>query len=84
MADGEAITVNDLPPEVVERLGGAPVTRPMAAAAAADDDFAAADEPDGARIRAALEKAHWRRGKAAEILAVSPRTLYRWMKRLGL
>ena len=35
-------------------------------------------------VRAALEKAKWRREKAAEILGVSPRTLYRWIKRLGL
>ena len=40
--------------------------------------------PGAARVRAALEKAKWRREKAAEILGVSPRTLYRWMKRLGL
>ena len=36
------------------------------------------------KVRAALEKAKWRREKAAEILGVSPRTLYRWIKRLGL
>ena len=42
------------------------------------------DGPDGARVRAALEKAKWRREQAAEILGVSPRTLYRWIKKLGL
>ncbi len=42
------------------------------------------DGPDPARVRAALEKAKWRREKAAEILGVSPRTLYRWIKKLGL
>ena len=36
------------------------------------------------RVRAALEKARWRREQAAEILGVSPRTLYRWIKKLDL
>jgi transcriptional regulator with GAF, ATPase, and Fis domain len=42
------------------------------------------DGPDPARVRAALEQAKWRREKAAEILGVSPRTLYRWIKKLDL
>jgi two-component system response regulator AtoC len=40
--------------------------------------------PDAERVRAALEKAKWRREQAAEILGVSPRTLYRWIKKLDL
>jgi transcriptional regulator of acetoin/glycerol metabolism len=48
-----------------------------------EDDFSR-DGPDAARVRAALEKSRWRREQAAELLGVSPRTLYRWMKRLGL
>ena len=39
---------------------------------------------DVERIRDALEKARWRRGEAAKLLGVSPRTLYRWMKKLHL
>ena len=31
-----------------------------------------------------VEKAKWRREQAAEILGVSPRTLYRWIKKLDL
>jgi transcriptional regulator of acetoin/glycerol metabolism len=42
------------------------------------------DGPDPVRVRAALEQAKWRREKAAEILGVSPRTLYRWIKKLDL
>ena len=38
----------------------------------------------GPAWRQALDAARWRRGGAAEILGVSPRTLYRWMKRLKL
>ena len=41
-------------------------------------------DADRGPIEAALEKAKWRREKAAEILGVSPRTLYRWIKKLGL
>ncbi|HXY38431.1 MAG TPA: helix-turn-helix domain-containing protein, partial [Vicinamibacteria bacterium] len=44
----------------------------------------AEEGPDPARVRAALEQARWRREKAAEILGVSPRTLYRWIKKLEL
>jgi transcriptional regulator of acetoin/glycerol metabolism len=62
----------------------------VAAAASAAGAAAAADDPDDdeppdvARVRQALDAARWRRGRAAEILGVSPRTLYRWMKRLKL
>jgi DNA-binding NtrC family response regulator len=48
------------------------------------DDAFSRGGPDAARVREALEKSRWRREQAAELLGVSPRTLYRWMKRLGL
>jgi transcriptional regulator with GAF, ATPase, and Fis domain len=35
-------------------------------------------------VRQALDQARWNRQKAAEILGVSPRTLFRWMQRLSL
>jgi DNA-binding NtrC family response regulator len=91
LAEGEKIDLHDLPPEIVEKGGrlpppvvvpaettegsGAELTTPAAEAG---------DGPDAERVRAALEKARWRREKAAEILGVSPRTLYRWIKKLGL
>jgi two-component system, NtrC family, response regulator AtoC len=82
LAEGATIEVADLPPEILESAGvpGDPVE------AADDDDDLSSEEPglDRERVRVALEKARWRRGKAAEILGVSPRTLYRWMRRLGL
>jgi two-component system, NtrC family, response regulator AtoC len=85
LAEGEQISVLDLPPEIVERAGSgetrapaAPLVEPPADTLSDEDGF----DPD--RVRRALEKAHWRRGSAAELLGVSPRTLYRWMKRLGL
>jgi DNA-binding NtrC family response regulator len=50
----------------------------------ADDDVNDLEEADEGRVRRALEEARWRREKAAEILGVSPRTLYRWIKKLGI
>jgi transcriptional regulator with GAF, ATPase, and Fis domain len=98
LAEGDMIDVDDLPPEIVEKTGRVSVSIAAAApsmpSAASSMPSAAApprpggddddDGPDPARVRAALEKAKWRREKAAEILGVSPRTLYRWIKKLGL
>jgi len=91
LAEGENIDLHDLPPEIVERTGrttGTPapptVAGPEGNEAASDSPLLTGDGPDGARVRAALEKAKWRREQAAEILGVSPRTLYRWIKKLGL
>ena len=89
LAEGETIDVADLPPEILEtaqrrpssdRAPSSPASSPEAAAVLADEDSGG----DPVRIRAALDEARWRRGEAAKILGVSPRTLYRWMKRLGL
>jgi DNA-binding NtrC family response regulator len=87
LAEGDMINASDLPPEILERSGRrAPPPDPES-----ESDSEAASSPslrnDGPEIevvRDALERARWRRGKAAEILGVSPRTLFRWMKRLGL
>jgi transcriptional regulator with GAF, ATPase, and Fis domain len=95
LAEGEMIDVSDLPPEIVEKTGRVPVSIPASAphlassGAGLDEDLGAGNGeddmgPGAARVRAALEKAKWRREKAAEILGVSPRTLYRWIKRMGL
>jgi two-component system response regulator AtoC len=94
LAEGEKIDLPDMPPEIVEKGGGRAASAPAApapavpdgetAAASAPPDPSDGDGPDLARVRAALERAKWRREKAAEILGVSPRTLYRWIKRLGL
>ncbi len=93
LAEGEMIDLADLPPEIVEKTGRVPVsvapsapsvTSASISAPTTDPDEDSEDGPDLARVRAALEKAKWRREKAAEILGVSPRTLYRWIKKLGL
>jgi DNA-binding NtrC family response regulator len=89
LAEGATIEVGDLPPEILETAQRRPTLhRAAAPLAGAPDGPASAPDEDGAadpaRIRAALDEARWRRGEAARILGVSPRTLYRWMKRLGL
>jgi two-component system, NtrC family, response regulator AtoC len=78
LAEGEAIEVGDLPPEIVESAPATPEASLQGEEALTNE---AIDEP---RVRAALERAHWRRGEAAQHLGVSPRTLYRWMRRLGI
>jgi transcriptional regulator with GAF, ATPase, and Fis domain len=100
LAEKDLIDVHDLPPEILERQGRggmgptpprpAPEPRPSApaspppAAPPVDAESADEGEADEARVRRALEQARWRREKAAEILGVSPRTLYRWIKKLGI
>jgi two-component system response regulator AtoC len=82
LAEGAVIGVADLPPEIVGRpprpAAPPPLEAPRAEPAAPDRG------PDPGRVRQALERARWRRGEAARILGVSPRTLFRWMKQLGL
>jgi DNA-binding NtrC family response regulator len=82
LAEGPLIEPHDLPPEVLGHGGPGP----GAPAASRADEPAArpAARPDAARVRDALERARWNRQRAAEILGVSPRTLFRWMQRLSL
>jgi len=76
LAEGDTIRAGDLPPEILERG--------RADAPSVPEPASPAHEPDAARVRAALEASRWRRADAARRLGVSPRTLHRWMKRLGL
>lgn len=82
------VTVNELPPEVLRPAG---VAAPVATAGVAAD-FAS---PSGAsptslrdverqQILSALEKTGWHRGKTAEILGISPSTLYRRLRDYNL
>jgi DNA-binding NtrC family response regulator len=95
LAEGDRIEISDLPPEIVEHAttsaalaGHAPDSPRATSQTVAESPAAAAvnesDAGDHERVRKALEQAHWRRAEAAEILGVSPRTLHRWMKRMGL
>jgi len=96
LAESDIIDVHDLPPEILERPGrgtGAAISKPapeprptpaVSAAAPAGDPLNEEGVADEGRVRRALQEARWRREKAAEILGVSPRTLYRWIKKLGI
>jgi DNA-binding NtrC family response regulator len=82
LADGPAIQVSDLPPEIVGSVPAAEQAAPATVIAAAP--VSEGDDSERARVLQALEQARWRRARAAEILGVSPRTLHRWMKRWQL
>jgi len=82
LAERETVDVSELPTEIV-----GPARRSSPSAPPTPKDAVSPDPnagPDEARVRAALEEARWRRAEAAEMLGVSPRTLHRWMKKLGL
>ncbi len=81
MAERETIGASDLPPEILERGSS---SAPAAQDGAERDEISGSGGNERERVARALEEAHWRRAQAAEILGVSPRTLHRWMKRLGL
>jgi DNA-binding NtrC family response regulator len=91
LADNDRITLSELPPEV---------TRPVSAyvpqaIGAVTSNAGAAFSPDGPatsslreverqQILAALEQTGWHRGKTAEILGISPSTLYRRLRDYNL
>jgi DNA-binding NtrC family response regulator len=84
-------TTSELPPEIV---APAPVFRPAAAPAAGDASGAQAAAAPGVQpplreverqqILAALEQTGWHRGKTAEMLGISPSTLYRRLRDYNL
>src|SRR4051812_49324484 len=93
LANNGLITVSELPPEVVRAPFLAPPT-PSAAAAAqsgAQPELAAAAtgpqslrEVERQQILSALEQTGWHRGKTAELLGISPSTLYRRLRDYNL
>ncbi|HXD33876.1 MAG TPA: sigma-54 dependent transcriptional regulator [Pyrinomonadaceae bacterium] len=92
LANNGMITVSELPPEVVRAPFLAP-PQPSAAApssAVVDNTAAAATGPLSLReverqqILAALEQTGWHRGKTAELLGISPSTLYRRLRDYNL
>jgi DNA-binding NtrC family response regulator len=87
------ITPNELPPEVMRTNGlmmGSQVPVGAMAAPAAFVDTATSPNTGSLRdvekqqIIAALEKTGWHRGKAAEMLGISPSTLYRRLRDYNL
>jgi DNA-binding NtrC family response regulator len=96
--DGQ-ITPNELPPEVARSFNGVMPFVPAAAAATGLGAGVAAAGPvdsgglsgtgslrdvEKQQIIAALEQTGWHRGKAAEMLGISPSTLYRRLRDYNL
>jgi DNA-binding NtrC family response regulator len=87
------ITANELPPEIARMNGSmafVPVQTPLATGVAlAGDPTTNANtgslrDIEKQQIIAALEKTGWHRGKAAEMLGISPSTLYRRLRDYNL
>jgi DNA-binding NtrC family response regulator len=86
LANDGRITVNELPPEVAGRANGAVSfvsVAPPAIGGPADTGGSATGslrDVEKQQIIAALEQTGWHRGKAAEMLGISPSTLYRRLR----
>ncbi len=86
LANNGLITVNELPPEVV-RVPSVAGLQPVAVQPSAPAEGVAATsaalslrEAERQQILAALEQTGWHRGKTAELLGISPSTLYRRLR----
>jgi len=80
------ITLAELPPEVARPTAFVPSVAPAVAAPGTDQGSAVPSAPASLRdmerqqILSALEQTGWHRGKTAEILGISPSTLYRRLR----
>jgi DNA-binding NtrC family response regulator len=99
LSNNGRITVSELPPEVMRPSVPAAAFMPPASPSGASVDFNAGassfGSPTGSsptslrdverqQILAALEQTGWHRGKTAEILGISPSTLYRRLRDYNL
>ncbi|MCU1268644.1 MAG: hypothetical protein JWM21_4962 [Acidobacteria bacterium] len=92
LANNGQITVSELPPEVVRApfLAPPPPSVPAAAGAPVETTTASNSgaislrEVERQQILAALEQTGWHRGKTAELLGISPSTLYRRLRDYNL
>jgi DNA-binding NtrC family response regulator len=89
LSNNGRITLSELPPEVTRPVVAAPVMTGVAPAAngealvpvaAAPSTPGSLREVERQQILAALEQTGWHRGKTAEILGISPSTLYRRLR----
>ncbi len=89
LANDGRVTAADLPPEIVSPVAA---FRPVVAASASDASGLAQApgatpplrEVERQQILAALEQTGWHRGKTAEMLGISPSTLYRRLRDYNL
>jgi DNA-binding NtrC family response regulator len=90
LANDGRITINELPPEVAGRTNGAvPFVSPPSPAVGGSPEAAGSGtgslrDIEKQQIIAALEQTGWHRGKAAEMLGISPSTLYRRLRDYNL
>lgn len=90
LADNNSITVKELPPEVVYRIEKQSVSvnynSPGTAAGSSFQNVSPTNlrESERQQILNALEKTGWHRGKTAELLGISPSTLYRRLREYDL
>ena len=91
LANNGQITVSELPPEVVRAPFLAPPPQSVPAQSGAPAENVAPNsgalslrEVERQQILAALEQTGWHRGKTAELLGISPSTLYRRLRDYNL
>jgi DNA-binding NtrC family response regulator len=99
LSNNGRITINELPPEVIRPVAPAAVFAGSALQPGAVADFSSGISSLGSsvgssptslrdverqQILAALEQTGWHRGKTAEILGISPSTLYRRLRDYNL
>lgn len=93
LANDNRITLDELPPEVARPTGGsgsfagfpsAMTGNQAMGAAGADPGPTSLREVERQQILSALEQTGWHRGKTAEILGISPSTLYRRLRDYNL
>jgi DNA-binding NtrC family response regulator len=90
LANDGRITMSELPPEVAGRTNGAMPFVPAPSPQAGQTDggplstAASLRDVEKQQIIAALEQTGWHRGKAAEMLGISPSTLYRRLRDYNL
>ena len=91
LSNNGRITLSEMPPEVIRPNVTLPAVQPVTASAVPSNSNAAAPvvsssapgslrEVERQQILAALEQTGWHRGKTAEILGISPSTLYRRLR----
>ena len=93
LANDGRITLDELPPEV-QRSSSASLSTPILMSSSAGSQPVGSTTPDAApaslreverqQILSALEQTGWHRGKTAEILGISPSTLYRRLRDYNL
>jgi len=91
LSNNGRITVNELPPEVARPTAFIPAAQTPAQPGAALDYTSSTNaspaslrDVERQQILAALEQTGWHRGKTAEILGISPSTLYRRLRDYNL